>query len=118
MDWTLTTDRTVWELAAAVAVLVFCGVGASAFLKTSKIVAILRFCFLLTTATLFVDPVLTRRVEEKPTVVLTLDDSASARRPLNGSGNADAETVWTRCVALAKSAEDAARRRGFPVERR
>ena len=118
MDWTLTTDRTAWELAAAVALLLFCGVGALAFWKTSKSVAILRFSFLLTVATLFVDPVLTRRVEEKPTVVLTLDDSASARRPLSGSGNGsvDAETVWTRCVDLAKSAEDAARRRGFPVK--
>lgn len=116
MDWTLTTDRTAWELAAAVAVFVAAGVGASAFLKTSKNVAILRFCFLLAAATLFVDPVLTRRVEEKPTVVLTLDDSASARRPLSGSGNDDVETVWARCVALAKSAEDAARRRGFPVK--
>ena len=46
MDWTLTTDRTAWELAAAVALLLFCGVRASAFLKTSKNVAILRFCFL------------------------------------------------------------------------
>ena len=118
MDWTLTTDRTAWELAAAVAVFLLCGVGAAAFWKTSKSVAILRFSFLLTVATLFVDPVLTRRVEEKPTVVLTLDDSASARRPLSGSGNGsvDAETVWTRCVDLAKSAEDAARRRGFPVK--
>lgn len=122
MGWTLTTERTVWELAAAVAFLVAAGVGASAFLKTSKIVAVLRFCFLLTAATLFVDPILTRRVEEKPTVVLTLDDSASARRPLSESGkesgNDGSKTVWARCVELAKSAEDAARRRGFPVERR
>ena len=122
MGWALTTDRAAWELAAAVAVLVWCGVGASAFLKTSKIVSILRFCFLLTAATLFVDPILTRRVEEKPTVVLTLDDSASVRRPLKlgvaGVGNVGDEAVWERCVSLAKSAEDAARRRGFPVELR
>ncbi|MBQ1278045.1 MAG: hypothetical protein IIY07_05325, partial [Thermoguttaceae bacterium] len=122
MGWTLTTERTVWELAAAVAFLVAAGVGAAAFLKTSKIVAVLRFCFLLTAATLFVDPILTRRVEEKPTVVLTLDDSASARRPLSESGkesgNDGSKTVWARCVELAKSAEDAARRRGFPVELR
>lgn len=122
MDWTLTTERTAWELAAAVAILVGCGVGASAFLKTSKIVAVLRFCFLLTAATLFVDPILTRRVEEKPSVVLTLDDSASARRPLNDGwnerGNVDDETVWRRCVSLAKAAEDAARRRGLATELR
>ncbi|MBQ8286968.1 MAG: hypothetical protein IJZ10_11815, partial [Thermoguttaceae bacterium] len=111
MDWTLTTERTAWEVAAAVAIFLFCGVGASAFLKTSKIVAVLRFCFLLTATTLFFDPILTRRVEEKPTVVLTLDDSASARRPLNDGGskrgNVDGETVWARCVSLAKAAEDA-----------
>ena len=122
MDWTLTTDRTAWELAAAVAIFLFCGVGAAAFLKTSKVVAILRFCFLLAAATLFVDPVWTRRVEEKPTVVLTLDDSASVRRPLdvggNERGNVDGETVWKRCVLLAKAAEDAARRRGFSTELR
>ena len=122
MDWTLTTERTAWELAAAVAIFLFCGVGASAFLKTSKIVAILRFCFLLTAATLFVDPIWTRRVEEKPIVALTLDDSASARRPLNVGGNergnVDGETVWKRCVLLAKAAEDAARRRGFATELR
>ncbi len=118
MDWTLTTERTAWELAAAVAIFLFCGVGAAAFLKTSKIVAILRFCFLLTAATLFVDPILTRRVEEKPTVVLTLDDSASARRLLNGGKNGGAETVWTRCVSLARAAEDAARRRGLATELR
>lgn len=118
MDWALTTERTAWELAAAVAVLVGCGVGATAFLKTSKNVAFLRFCFLLVAATLFVDPILTRRVEEKPTVVLTLDDSASARRPLNDGGTVDGETVWTRCVSLAKAAEDAARRRGFATELR
>lgn len=122
MDWTLTTERTAWELAAAVAILVGCGVGASAFLKTSKTVAMLRFCFLLAAATLFVDPVWTRRVEEKPTVALTLDDSASARRPLNGGknggGNVDVETVWARCVSLARAAEDAARRRGLATELR
>ncbi len=122
MDWTLTTDRTAWELAAAVAIFLFCGVGASAFLKTSKTVAVLRFCFLTVAATLFVDPILTRRVEEKPTVVLTLDDSASARRPLDGGGNergnVDDETVWRRCVSLAKVAEDASRRRGFSTELR
>lgn len=118
MDWTLTTDRTAWELAAAVAVLLFCGVGASAFLKTSKIVAFLRFCFLAVAATLFVDPVWTRRVEEKPTVVLTLDDSASARRPPSVDGNDAAETVWTRCVSLAAEAERAARRRGLTTELR
>ena len=122
MDWTLTTERTAWELAAAVAIFLFCGVVASAFLKTSKIVAVLRFCFLLTAATLFFDPILTRRVEEKPTVVLTLDDSASARRPLNDGGNergnVDGETVWARCVSLAKAAEDAARRRGLATELR
>lgn len=122
MDWTLTTERTAWELAAAVAIFLFCGVGASAFLKTLKIVAVLRFCFLLTAATLFVDPVWTRRVEEKPTVVLTLDDSASARRPLNDGGNergnVDGETVWARCVSLAKAAEDAARRRDLATELR
>lgn len=122
MDWTLTTDRTAWELAAAVAIFLFCGVGASAFLKTSKVVAILRFCFLLAAATLFVDPIWTRRVEEKPIVALTLDDSASARRPLNVGGNergnVDGETVWKRCVLLAKAAEDAARRRGFATELR
>ncbi len=122
MDWTLTTDRTAWELAAAVAIFLFCGVGASAFLKTSKMVAFSRFCFLLTATTLFVDPVLTRRVEEKPTVVLTLDDSASARRLLNVGGNergnVDGETVWTRCVSLAKTAEDVARRRGLATELR
>ncbi|MBQ2791012.1 MAG: hypothetical protein IJE97_15355, partial [Thermoguttaceae bacterium] len=118
MDWTLTTDRTAWELAAVVAILVGCGVGASAFLKTSKIVAVLRFCFVLTAATLFVDPIWTRRVEEKPTVVLTLDDSASARRPLDGDGNGGDKTVWKRCVSLAKVAEDAARRRGLATELR
>ena len=122
MDWTLTTDRTACELAAAVAIFVWCGVGASAFLKMSKFVAVLRFCFLLAAATLFVDPTLTRRVEEKATVVLTLDDSASARRPLNGGesgvGNDGDETVWTRCVSLAKVAEDAARRRGLATELR
>jgi len=123
MDWTLTTERTAWELAAAVAIFLFCGVGASAFLKTSKIVAVLRFCFLLTATTLFFDPILTRRVEEKPTVVLTLDDSASVRRPLNdggknGGGNVGGETVWARCVSLAKAAEDAARRRGLATELR
>ncbi|MBQ9128599.1 MAG: hypothetical protein IJY15_12685, partial [Thermoguttaceae bacterium] len=118
MDWTLTTDRTAWELAAAVAIFLFCGVGATAFLKTSKTVAVFRFCFLLTAATLFVDPILTRRVEEKPTVALTLDDSASARRPLNVGGNVDGETVWTRCVSLAKDAESAARRRGLTTELR
>ncbi|MBR4833117.1 MAG: hypothetical protein IKU86_02135 [Thermoguttaceae bacterium] len=118
MDWTLTTERTAWELAAVAATLVVCGVGASAFLKTSKIVAFFRFGVLAALATLFIDPILTRRVEEKPTVVLTLDDSASARRPLGGVGNGDEATVWTRCVELAKSAEDAALRRGFPVERR
>ena len=118
MDWTLTTDRTAWELAAAVAVLVGCGVGASAFLKTSKFVAVLRFCFLGLAATLFLDPILTRRVEEKPTVVLTLDDSASARRLLDGGGNGGDETVWVRCVSLAKVAEDAARRRGLATELR
>ncbi len=118
MDWTLTTDRTAWELVAAVAIFVGCGVGASAFLKKSKKVAFLRFCFLLVAATLFVDPILTRRVEEKPTVVLTLDDSASARRPLNDGGTVDDKTVWTRCVSLAKAAEDAARRRGFATESR
>lgn len=118
MDWTLTTDRTAWELAAAVAILVGCGVGASAFLKMSKKVAFLRFCFLAVAATLFVDPVLTRRVEEKPTVVLTLDDSASVRRPLDVGGNGGDETVWTRCVELAKDAENAARRRGLTTELR
>ncbi len=115
MDWTLTTERAAWELAVVASALVVCGVGAAAFLKTSKIVAILRFGVLAATAILFVDPILTRRVEEKPTVVLTADDSASARRTLaNGCG----ETVWERCVALAESAEIAARRRGFSVERR
>lgn len=118
MDWTLTTERTAWELAAAVAVLVGCGVGAAAFLKTSKFVAFLRFCFLLAAATLFVDPIWTRRVEEKPTVALTLDDSASARRPLNVDGTVGAETVWTRCVSLAAEAERAARRRGLTTELR
>ena len=118
MDWTLTTDRTAWEAAAAVAILLFCGVGASVFLKTSKNVAILRFCFLLAAATLFFDPILTRRVEEKPTVVLTLDDSASVRRPLDVGGTVGVETVWTRCVSLARAAEDAARRRGFAIELR
>ncbi len=118
MDWTLTTERTAWELAAAVAIFLFCCVGASVFLKTSKIVAVLRFCFLLTATTLFFDPIWTRSVEEKPTVVLTLDDSASARRPLDDGGNVDGETVWRRCVSLAKAAEDAARRRGFSTELR
>ncbi|MBR4102705.1 MAG: hypothetical protein IKK39_01425 [Thermoguttaceae bacterium] len=122
MDWTLSTERTAWELVAAVAIFLFCGVGASAFLKTTKIIAVLRFCFLLAAATLFFDPILTRRVEEKPTVVLTLDDSASARRPLNVGGNergnVDNETVWTRCVSLAKATENAARRRGFSTELR
>ena len=56
MDWTLTTERTAWELAAAVAILVGCGVGASAFLKTLKIVAVLRFCLLLAAATLLQAP--------------------------------------------------------------
>ncbi len=122
MDWTLTTERTAWELAAAVAILVGCGVGASTFLKTLKIVAVLRFGLLLAAATLFVDPILTRRVEEKPTVVLTLDDSASARRPLidveTNVGNSGDGTVWARCVSLAKVAEDAARRRGLATELR
>ncbi len=118
MDWTLTSERTAWELAAGVAILLFCGVGASAFLKTSKKVAILRFSFIFAAATLFVDPVWTRRVEEKPTVVLTLDDSASARRPLDVDGNIVDETVWVRCVALAAEAKDAARRRGFATELR
>lgn len=118
MNWTLTTDRTIWELAAVAAGVVLCGVGASAFLKTSKIVAILRLGVLGAAVLLFVDPTLTRRVEEKPTVALTLDDSASARRPLGTSANVGAETVWKRCVALAKEAESAAKRRGFAVERR
>ena len=40
MDWTLSTERTAWELVAAVAIFLFCGVGASAFLKTTKIIAV------------------------------------------------------------------------------
>lgn len=112
-DWT--TVRTAPELVAVALFWAFFFAQAAPIFarrgpKLSRIAAISRLLFATLLAAAFLEPVFVRTVAEKTPLILLLDDSASAARPLDGGA-----TVWSRTVAAARLVDEIARKRGLTV---